>query len=133
MWRLSKRSEYGLFFLLALEDKPNSSPRSIKTISQKLDLPYRFLTQIAGELKRARLVNSKEGVKGGYTLCKSLNKISLKKMVTVLDQEQGLVKCQRGQHCDKECTCGIKPKLDEVNAEILNLLDRYSVADFKSK
>ncbi len=67
MISVSKKVEYGLAFVLYLSRKTGEII-SLRQAATQLDLPYRFLSQVATELGKAEIVESKEGKSGGYRL-----------------------------------------------------------------
>ncbi len=80
--RISARCDYACKALLELVlHWPNKEPVKIYTISEKQDIPLRYLVQILIQLKRIGLVASVRGKKGGYILTKPPAKISLGKVI----------------------------------------------------
>ena len=76
--RISARCDYACKALLELAlHWPNKEPLQIHTISEKQDIPMRYLVQILIQLKRMGLVNSVRGKEGGYNLSRPPYKISL--------------------------------------------------------
>ncbi|MGI5827715.1 MAG: RrF2 family transcriptional regulator [Patescibacteria group bacterium] len=129
MLQISLKSEYGLLFLLALHRVGDKKHLSLSAVSRHNHLPYRFLSQIATDLKKAGLVDSKEGSRGGYFLIKDLKTVSLADVIRILDGEMGLIHCQREGQCAREKTCRIKGVWQKVQNEIDGVLSKYSVAD----
>ncbi|MBI4666984.1 MAG: Rrf2 family transcriptional regulator [Nitrospinae bacterium] len=75
--KFSAKFEYALLALLYLKCEPDEAPVSGKTLSEKLNIPYRFLEQILSDLKKAGLTRSVRGYQGGYTLNRGPEEISL--------------------------------------------------------
>lgn len=76
--RISARCDYACKALLELALRwPNKEPLQIHMISEKQDIPLRYLVQILIQLKRLGLVISTRGKEGGYILAKSPDSISL--------------------------------------------------------
>jgi Rrf2 family protein len=75
--KFSARFEYALLTLLYLKCEPDEDPISGRVLSEELKLPYRFLEQILSDLKRAGLVRSVRGYKGGYQLSRDPGEISV--------------------------------------------------------
>ncbi|NMC35418.1 Rrf2 family transcriptional regulator [Candidatus Beckwithbacteria bacterium] len=128
MLQISKRSQYGIYFLLALAIKKNLI--SIRQISQELRLPYRFLSQIAADLRNKHIVMSKEGSRGGYSLAKKPSDISLLAVVEALDAPVGLIDCQLEKGCNRAGHCKFRKQWDVVRNDIQNSLDKYNLQDF---
>ena len=102
MFRLSQKSDYGLILLSNL-NRSQGQTLSIAKIATKNQISPKFLSQIAQELKKAGILESKEGVLGGYSLAKSASEIKLLDVLKVLDGELVEGKCFEDDH---ECTCG---------------------------
>jgi Rrf2 family cysteine metabolism transcriptional repressor len=66
--KFSARSQYALEAMLALTDSPDGRPVQVRAISREHGIPVRFLEQIMASLKKAGLVRSVRGARGGYLL-----------------------------------------------------------------
>lgn len=66
--KFSARSQYALEAMLALTDGKDGRPTQVRTISREHGIPVRFLEQIMASLKKAGLVKSVRGARGGYLL-----------------------------------------------------------------
>ena len=83
---LTKKSIYGLIAIYELyKQKDSSSPMQLKTISDNTNISKNYLEQIFIELKKANLVNSIRGSKGGYQIANSENEILIKDVILALD------------------------------------------------
>lgn len=80
--RISARCDYACRALLELAlHWPNKGSLTIHTISEKQNIPMKYLVHILIQLKRMGLVESLRGKQGGYRLAKPPNKISLGEMI----------------------------------------------------
>jgi Rrf2 family protein len=79
--RLSKRGEYGLRAMINLADSTDPDKPyplvQIKDISERENIPAKFLEQILLALKNAGLLQSKMGFGGGYYLARPPAEINL--------------------------------------------------------
>lgn len=75
--KFSKKTEYGLRFLLALAELSENKFMGIYQISLRHGIPMKFLEAIAVQLKKAGLLEVKKGAGGGYKLRLKPNEISL--------------------------------------------------------
>jgi len=57
----------------------------IKEIASRGNIPQKFLEQILLELKKKSVLQSVKGAKGGYTLAKPLQEITLKEIIGILE------------------------------------------------
>jgi len=55
----------------------DGQPTQARDIARRQEIPLRYLEQIFGELRRARLVHAKRGPRGGYSLARTPADISL--------------------------------------------------------
>lgn len=135
--RLSKRGEYGLraMTMLATPDADGHPPvLQIREISEREQIPPKFLEQILLALKNAGLLHSKMGVGGGYHLARPAGEISFGQIVRVLDGPLAPVKCVSQMAyepcgCPDEETCGLRMVMGDVRNAISDLLDGTSLAD----
>lgn len=63
------------------------TPVQIRTISDRLRIPSRFLVQILLQLKSAGLVTSTRGASGGYQLIRSPDEVSLMDIISAVDSK----------------------------------------------
>jgi Rrf2 family transcriptional regulator, cysteine metabolism repressor len=64
-------------------------PVPIKELSERRDIPEQFLEQLFSTLRRAGLLTSHRGVKGGYTLARPPEEINVLEVVQALDGKIG--------------------------------------------
>lgn len=83
--KLTTRSEYGLLALVYLARRRGEGFVSVETIAAAQQIPPKFLEQIMLALKRARFVRSQKGQRGGYSLAKSPDEISLAEVIRLFD------------------------------------------------
>ncbi len=83
--KLTTRSEYALLALIHLARQEGSGYFTVTSIAEAQGIPHRFLEQLLLVLKRARLVKSQKGQRGGYRLGRPPGKISLAEVIRLLD------------------------------------------------
>jgi Rrf2 family protein len=117
MFKISRETDLALLLMTELHEKKHLS---LSEWAGQKNLPYRFLSKIAGKLKKAKLIKSREGREGGYSLNR---KVTVGQIFKAIEGEKGLVKCLRGEKCSavKFCRQGkILKKLSEVMEGQLN-------------
>lgn len=127
MFRLSQKADYGLVLLSKLSK--SKKPISVAQIATKNQIPPKFLSQIAQELKRAGILKSREGVSGGYLLAKKPNEIRLLDVLKLLDGELVEGKCFEDDH---ECNCGAGDMWKDVKKQLEATIGKKTVADLVS-
>ncbi|MEM6610657.1 MAG: RrF2 family transcriptional regulator [Cyanobacteria bacterium P01_C01_bin.72] len=84
--KLTTRGHYSVKALLDLSLQPGYKPTSVKMIAQRQDLPAPYLEKLLIEMRRAGIVNSVRGAKGGYQLAAKPEQISLGKILEAVGE-----------------------------------------------
>ena len=83
---LSSRVQYALLALLELASHhPKDSPLTVSELTASGEIPERYLDQIIAVLRRASIVQSVRGAKGGYLLAKEPWQITLLEVFLTLE------------------------------------------------
>ncbi len=88
---ISARSDYAVRAMLALaagQDGPGAqedTPVSVDRLAQAQDLPVKFLEAIVADLRRAGLVASRRGARGGYLLARPADQIAVGDIIRAVD------------------------------------------------
>jgi Rrf2 family transcriptional regulator, cysteine metabolism repressor len=64
-------------------------PVPIKELAERRGIPEQFLEQLFSTLRRAGLLTSHRGMKGGYTLARAADEITVLEVVQTLDGKVG--------------------------------------------
>ena len=87
--RLSLQVQYAICGVFDLAYNGAGDPVQIRIISERQAIPGRYLEQIFQRLRRARIVTSKRGPGGGYTLARSPDAITLRDIVEAVEGPLG--------------------------------------------
>lgn len=86
---------------------------AIKEMAEKENYPVAYLEKILQALKRAKLVESHQGIHGGYSLAKPATQITLLHVIEALEGHSFDAFCQPEVRedivCTHFCLCGVKP------------------------
>jgi Rrf2 family transcriptional regulator, cysteine metabolism repressor len=83
--KVSQKGLYALQAMMLLARRYSDGTVKIREIAEDEKLPEKFLELILLELKRARIVESIRGAKGGYRLKRSPVKIFLGEIIRTID------------------------------------------------
>src|ERR1700676_1957752 len=83
--RISRRAEYALRALLLIAKDQKEKIHQIQDLSERGNIPVKFLEQILLNLRNEGLLTSKRGVGGGYSLRKRASDIAVLDIVELLD------------------------------------------------
>ena len=88
MLSISTKAPYALQALIELA-RSGAGPVPIGELARRRDVPVQFLEQLFAALRRAGLLRSQRGVRGGYTFAKSPEEITVLEVVELLDGPLG--------------------------------------------
>lgn len=83
--KFSQRSEYGVRLMVDLGRHFGSGPLSLTEVARDEALSQAFLEQVIMPLRKAGLVQSYQGVRGGYELTRSPETIRMGEVLSVLE------------------------------------------------
>jgi|LSQX01.3.fsa_nt_gb Rrf2 family protein len=120
--KISTRTRYGLRAMIDLALNYKDTPIFVKDIAKRQNVSYQYLEHIMLALKKAGLVSSLSGAKGGYMLKKKPADITAYDIVTVLESSLSPVPClDTDESCNQhyECKAGylwkrIKKSIEEI-------------------
>jgi Rrf2 family protein len=92
--------EYALHCLLYLIDPPAGAKLVVKDIAVFQGVSETYLSKVFARLKKAGLVRSTPGVKGGYELARPAHKITFLEVVEAVEGPISLFQCRNiRSHC----------------------------------
>lgn len=113
-----------------------SGPLSAKAISRVQSMPLQYLEQIFNLLKKAGLVKTIRGSKGGYLLSREPSKIKVSHIMHVLDTGPYLADClvpKKREPCGKIDTCSVTKFWQRLNKSIKTIAESTSLKDLAVK
>lgn len=106
--RFSTKSEYGLRALISLAHHQKEQPFSLAKIAKEQKISLAYLERLFAKLKKANIVKSAKGMKGGYSLVKPINKISVKDILIALEGKLSPYICSDLNNICKVNFCSVK-------------------------
>jgi Rrf2 family transcriptional regulator, iron-sulfur cluster assembly transcription factor len=127
--KLSNKGRYGVRAMYDIAFHNDGRPTQIREIAERELIPARFLEQIFQDLKKAGLIASKRGPRGGYHLARPAAEISVGDVLRALDGPTLVT-------LSEEATEGRKPPLDatasifrDLAASVEKCFDGVTIAD----
>ena len=129
---VSKKTDYALLILSHLADRPGGG--SAREIADRFGLSKAFLANILKELCQKGFLTSHRGVKGGYSLARPADRISLAELLEALEDGWKLTTCTGQEETDEHaCTvhnlCPIRGPLNQIHKAIVGVLRNVSLSD----
>jgi Rrf2 family protein len=85
MFALSTKAIYGIAAALELALAQHAKPLQVKEIARAQVIPESYLRQLLISLKRAKIVESARGAKGGYLLRRAPAEITVKEIIEAME------------------------------------------------
>jgi Rrf2 family protein len=128
--KLSTRGRYGTRLMVELAKHYGKGPVSMTEISKKQDIPVKYLEQIIIPLKRANLVSSTRGPKGGHMLARSPDQINVWELLLLLESKLTFVDCITEESaCENAGTCVVRPLWSKAHEAIKKLFRETTLKD----
>jgi Rrf2 family transcriptional regulator, cysteine metabolism repressor len=89
MISITTKSPYALSALVELHRQGATGPVPIAELARRREIPVQFLEQLFATLRRAGILRSQRGVKGGYTLARPADEVTVLELVELLDGPLG--------------------------------------------
>jgi Rrf2 family cysteine metabolism transcriptional repressor len=89
MISVTTKSPYALSALVELCCHGDGGPVPIAELARRREIPVQFLEQLFATLRRAGILRSQRGVKGGYSFAKPAAEVTVLELVELLDGPLG--------------------------------------------
>lgn len=135
MLKLSTKSSYGLRACLTLAKA--EARLSSTEIAELDDIPKRYLEQILSALRQSEIVESTRGSKGGYSLKRPADEITIAQLVESVEGELPPMLCTnpelRSETCREDSTCDCRDLCVELDNSVSKVLSGTTLADILAK
>ncbi len=127
--RITTLAEYGVICALHLARRRPDGPVTGRDLAARERLPVDYVEQILLRLRRAGLVQSTRGARGGYALARAPEEISVRDVITASELTTFDLHCVshpvEEERCSASHACSIRPvwvllqqKIDDVLASV---------------
>ncbi|HEY7684153.1 MAG TPA: Rrf2 family transcriptional regulator [Gemmatimonadales bacterium] len=133
--RITTWTEYSLIISIHLAKRgaAGGGPVAAREIAEQERLPADYVEQILLRLRRAGLVESVRGAKGGYHLAKEPQAITMRDIMTASEHQTFEMNCDAHPVDDERCNpgsaCSIRPVWQALQQRVDDLLASISLAD----
>jgi Rrf2 family protein len=130
MLRLSKKADYALLAIRHLAAHAEREAVSSRELAETYDIPPELLAKVLQKLVRARLLESHQGIRGGYALARKASAMSVADVIQAVDGPFTVTACSEVDHsCDQYSKCNIRDPLWRIKDRIVSALSATSVAE----
>ena len=135
MLKISKKTEYAIIALVDMASNGNGELVTAKDLSGRYNIPREILGKVLQALARENLIQSQQGVKGGYQLLIRLDQINVNTVIETVDGPIHLVDCavEEQANCGQIAKCTIKSPMGFIQSELIKFFDNITLQDFKDR
>ena len=131
--RLSTQSRYGVRAIFDIAYHSEGLDTQVKDIYRRQGISQRYLEQIFPKLKKAGIVGSKRGPKGGYFLNKKPEDITIGEVIRITEGGINPVLCvnpeDSSQPCEKSGECVTQIVWNEAGNRLKEYFDSVTIKD----
>ncbi|MBI3566952.1 MAG: Rrf2 family transcriptional regulator [Gemmatimonadetes bacterium] len=131
--RITTWAEYGVICALHLARRTDEGPVTGREIAAREKLPADYVEQILLRLRRASIVASTRGAKGGYTLARPSSEITLREILSAAELHTFDVHCDHHPIDEVRCSasgdCSVRPVWQMLQRRIDQVLEGVRLSD----
>jgi Rrf2 family transcriptional regulator, iron-sulfur cluster assembly transcription factor len=133
--RVTSWTEYSLLIALHLakRGRVGSEPVAARELAEFERLPADYVEQILLRLRRAGLVESVRGARGGYYLAREPETITVRDVMTASEHQTFEINCTThpvdADRCNPASACSIRPVWHALQRRVDELLSGITLAD----
>ncbi|MGQ9625977.1 MAG: RrF2 family transcriptional regulator [Anaerolineae bacterium] len=130
--RFSAREQYGLRAMAKLAQCYGQGPVPLAEVAQAEDISLDYLEQVVIPLRRAGLLVSLRGARGGYSLAKEPASVTVGEIIRALEGTIVPIKCVTEEQCapcDRQETCVTRSVWEKVRDILAKTLDSTTLSD----
>ncbi len=130
MLRFTTRTDYGLRAVTYLAERYGQGPIATAEIAVRRNVPEAYLDQLMVSLRKAGIVRSYRGPRGGHELARPPQEISVGEVVQSLEGAIASVEClEKADGCELTGSCSFRHLLRDLQAMAERYLNSTTVAD----
>ncbi len=131
--RITTWAEYGLICALHLARRVEDGPVTGRDIAAREKLPADYVEQILLRMRRAGIVSSTRGARGGYALARSAETITVRDVIQASELTTFDLHCVShpvdSLRCGDSETCSIRPVWQMLQRRIDEVLEGVRLSD----
>jgi len=128
--KLSTKCRCGIRILIDLADHYDQGPEQVSSISKRQNISVKYLEQLIRPLKKAELIESVRGPKGGHKLLRKPGEITLGQIARILNYQDRPEDCYCNEDkCFSVDSCRLRQSWQQASIVFYNELDQMTIAE----
>jgi Rrf2 family protein len=131
MLKINKKVEYALMALKFMADKPTPSLTSAREVCDELKTPFDTTAKVMQIMNNNDILKSVQGIKGGYALNISLDKITYSKLVHIIEGKKDIGRACTSTKgtCELINQCNIITPVELLNKRLNHYLETLTLKE----
>lgn len=126
-YKISRNLEYALMALSYMSERRHQCV-SAREMVQTFHCPFHPFSRVLQKMADHRLIKSRKGIGGGYVFTKSLDGISLYKLMSIVLPPIEIAACLYG-HCDLLEHCNIQSPVHYLNKRFIEFYKTLNIEE----
>ncbi len=134
MLRMTRLTDYGVVLLTHIARQPDRLTRNAPELAAVAHLPLPTVSKILKILAREGLLVPHRGAKGGFSLARAAEHITVADIIGALEGPLALTECSghAGERCEIESLCPVSTPWRRINRAVLGALRAITLAEMAS-
>ena len=130
MIRITRETDYRVLLLAHIDRHGAAEDHSAREIAEWVSLSVPMASKVLKALARAGLLMSSRGARGGYTLARRLDRITIADVVEAIEGPVGLVECvSHPGLCEQEQCCPTSVNWKRLNDAVKEVLGSIAISE----
>ncbi len=130
MIRMSKETDYGIVVLAYFASAQEGLKQNAREVAMESQLPLPMVRKILKILAREGLLASHRGAKGGYSLVRRGERISIAEIIEAMEGPLAMTECiEAPGECRQEPVCGLRTSWHKINEIVFQALNSTTLSD----
>jgi FeS assembly SUF system regulator len=130
MIRMTRLTDYGIMLLTLFARDAKHPMKSARDLSEQARLPLPTVSKLLKLLARHGLLEAHRGVRGGFTLSRKPDEITMAEVIGALEGPIGVTDCcAPPSDCGIEKSCIVKNNWMKINTVVKEALNRITLSE----
>ena len=132
--QITRQADYAVRAVLYLANLGTSERAATSTVAEEQRIPPSFLAKIISQLSIAGLLHTSRGARGGVTLAREPQDISLLEVIEAIDGPIQLNECVGNDSlCSFDDDCPLRPVWSEAQNELVSRLKKTNFSQLMQR
>ncbi len=133
MLRVTKLADYGIVLMTQFASYRESQTHNARDLAAEVRLPLPMVSKILKVLAREGLLVSHRGTRGGYSLARAADGITVADIIRALEGPIAVTECtdKVNGDCDLERVCPVRSNWHRINEAIREALEKITLAQMR--